>query len=457
MSHVHLSRELLHAVAEQRVPPQIATDLMIEHLLGRCPTCAEEVGRWLAWKDVRNTPEGAGGLVTALRLLLDRLPAELAASEQALRRARRDVARLRGLPPEERRPAAERARQGCRGTAFASLCLEEARSCLPGQPRDALGWAEAAVFGATWAGPSRQPRVPAATQALRARALAHRGNALRILERLEDAEDDFDRALALLRDGGVTDLAAQAEVATLEASLHRDRRRFAAAEGALHVAGLLQTVREDRPALAKARLMQGTVYHAWGRPEDALVAAEAAEEALEGNGFPPPRLRLAVRHNRGFYLCELGRFADAREVLEASRDLYAQFDDAWTRLRLAWLEGKLGAGLGRDGEAEERFRAARDGFLTEGSAYDAALVSLELAALYLHRGRCAEVRELAEEMVATFRRLGVHREAVEAAGLFARAAAQEALTAAFLARLAHYLRQARCGPAFAFQPHGNLQ
>jgi hypothetical protein len=452
MSHVHLSRELLHAVAEERVPRGIATDLMIEHLLGRCPTCAGEIARWGAWKAVRDTPDGASGVVTALRGLLDRLPGELAAGEAALRRARRDVARLGKLPPEERRPAAERAQTRCRGDAFAARCLAEARACLPGQPREALGWAEAAVFGATWAGPQPEPYVPPATRALQARAHAHRGNALRILERLDDAEDDFERALALLRHGGVTDLAAHAEVATLEASLHRDRRHFAAAEGALHVAALLHTVRTDRPELARARLMQGTVYHAWGRPEAALEAAEAAEAALEENGSPPPRLRLAVRHNRADYLCELGRFADAREVLEASRDLYDRFDDAWTRLRLAWLEGKLAAGLGRDGEAEARFRAARDGFLAEGSAYDAALVSLELAALYLHQGRCAEVRELAEAMVATFRRLGVHREAVEAAQLFARAAAREALTAGFLARLAHYLRQARSGPGLAFQP-----
>jgi hypothetical protein len=447
MTDVHLSRELLRATADGRVPKEITSELAFEHLLALCPTCREEFLRYAAWQKLRDTPEGAAGLTTAFGLLLGRLPGNLADHAVADERARRDVARLRKLPPEERLPAVKRARTRCRGAAFAARCLEEARAALPGRPRDALAWAEAAAHGATWAAG------PAPTlAALLALAAAHRGNALRVLERFDEAEAAIARAGDLLRDTGVADLAVHAEVAALEASLHRDRRRFRAAESALQVASLLHAAREDRPALAKMRLKRGTLYHAWGRPEEALAAAEAAEEALAGSEDAAPRLRLAVRHNRADYLCELARFADAREVLEASRDLYARFDDAWTRLRLAWLEGKLAAGLGWDGEAEGHLRAARDGFRAEGSAYDTALVSLELAGLYLAQNRCSEVREIAQEMVATFRRLGVHREAVEAARLFARAAAKEALTARFLARLAHYLRQARCGPPLAFRP-----
>lgn len=367
MSDIHLSRELLRATADGRVPGEITRQVAFEHLLARCPTCAGEVSRFAAWKALRGTPEGAAGVASALGLLLDRLPGELAEHEAKRERARRDVARLRKLPPEERLAPVECARTRFRGPVFGALCLEEARAALPGRPRDALAWADAAAFGAYSVPDSevRTRQAERAVTALQALATAHRGNALRILERFEEAERAIEHAGAILREYGVTDLGAQAEVAALEASLLRARRRFRAAESALQVASLLHAVRDDRPALARTRLTRGTLYHAWGRTEEALAAAEAAEEALNGLAEAAPRLRLAVRHNRADYLCELARFADAREVLEASRDLYARFDDAWTRLRLAWLEGKLAAGLGRDEEAEEHLRAARDGFRAE--------------------------------------------------------------------------------------------
>ena len=42
-------------------------------------------------------------------------------------------------------------------------------------------------------------------------------------------------------------------------------------------------------------------------------------------------------------------------------------------------EGLIAAGTGSSGVAEARFLEVREGFLREGNAYDAALVSLDLA------------------------------------------------------------------------------
>jgi hypothetical protein len=42
------------------------------------------------------------------------------------------------------------------------------------------------------------------------------------------------------------------------------------------------------------------------------------------------------------------------------------------------------------------------------------MVGLELAALWQRQGRAAQVQELAEEMYATFKDLGVHAEAAKA-------------------------------------------
>lgn len=450
MSHCHLSREILRAAADGRLPEGTAGEIALEHLAARCPTCRREVRRFLAWKESRGAPGWGWRTWTALEHLVGRLPGELRAAEEQLRRARRDLEELRPLPVEERRARMERARTRFRGPYLAELLLAEARRCLPERPGEASAWADAAHFAAFWA-PAPEGRPESAGDpswwprcaALEGRALAHLGNALRIEERLEEAEGAFAMAWERLREGGATDLAAHAEVACLEASLHRARRRLSEAVSAVHFASLLHAVLGDVAALARARLTRGTLYQAWGRPGEALEAAGAAEEALDR--LPEgaePRLRLAARHNRADFLCDLGRFAEAAELLEASRGLYEGFRDPWTRSRLAWLEGKIARGLGRDGEAEARLRAAREGFLAEGAAYDAALVSLELAGLYLDQGRTSDVLALARGMVETFRRLEVHREARAAAAIFARAAAAEAVTAELLHRLARELREA---------------
>ncbi|HEX3554365.1 MAG TPA: hypothetical protein VIA62_14155 [Thermoanaerobaculia bacterium] len=78
--------------------------------------------------------------------------------------------------------------------------------------------------------------------------------------------------------------------------------------------------------------------------------------------------------------------------------------------RVVWLEGKVAAGLGRAGEACADFERVRRVFHRCGLAFDYALVSLELALILLEQGHTAEVRTIAEEMLAIFRAQEVERE-----------------------------------------------
>jgi tetratricopeptide (TPR) repeat protein len=163
-------------------------------------------------------------------------------------------------------------------------------------------------------------------------------------------------------------------------------------------------------------LTLGTLYYHQG---DYARAAEVTRQAVEI--FPAdhdPRFVLSTRHNLMLYLCEAGDHAAAAAELREHGDLYRQFPDAWTQLRLGWLEGKIAAGMGDAAAAEEHFLAVRDGFLREGAGYDAALVCLDLALLYARQGRTAELRRMAEEMVPVFAAEDVHREAIAALLLF---------------------------------------
>ena len=84
-------------------------------------------------------------------------------------------------------------------------------------------------------------------------------------------------------------------------------------------------------------------------------------------------------------------------------------------------------------------------------AYDAALVSLELSALYLEQGRTAEVRTLASEMAWVFKAQGVHREALAALGLFCQAAKADNLSVELARRLVSYLGRARHDQELRFE------
>lgn len=453
MGSVHLSKELLEAVASGRLEPEVLQEMLLDHLTEHCSTCEDAVASWSGWRRFRGTPRGAAGVVQALRFLLARVPDAGRAALEADRQAREDLEALRPLPHPERQERLGHGLGRFGGPALASLCLEEARRSLPAHPRTAWEWAVAAEQAAlrTW-DPSALDRA----DALVALAMAHQGNALRALERFPAAEEHFARTEGMVRVGAVSDLSDLAEIHCLEASLHRAVRRFEASERCLLQAGLLYRVARDRAREASSLVTLSTLYQAQGWSARALETVERAEAVLRTlPEAPDSRLLLVVKHNRAHFLCELGRHVDAAEALEDARPLYDLFDDAWTQLRLAWLEGTIARGRGDLERAEELLRAAREGFLAQESAYDAALVSLELAGLYLDQGRTAAVRRLAEEMVGTFRFLGVRREALAAAALFAEAAARERVTAELMARLALYLHQAQGpGPIPAFDPRG---
>jgi hypothetical protein len=98
------------------------------------------------------------------------------------------------------------------------------------------------------------------------------------------------------------------------------------------------------------------------------------------------------------------------------------------------------------------FLEARDGFAGRDNGYDAALVSLELALLYVDQGRTGEVKELARAMVPIFRAQDVHREALAALAVFLEAASREQVSRELVECLADYLRQARNDPSLLFEP-----
>ena len=84
-------------------------------------------------------------------------------------------------------------------------------------------------------------------------------------------------------------------------------------------------------------------------------------------------------------------------------------------------------------------------FLEMRKSSDAALVSLDLAALLAGQGRTEELKVLAAEILPVFESREVHREAMASLLLFQQACAEERATLELIQQIAAALRRDRRG------------
>jgi len=297
---------------------------------------------------------------------------------------------------------------------------------------------------------SSAPAQSDALAGLRARAWAQLGNALRIGSDLEGAATAFRSAEALLAANPRLGLLDKARVFDLKSSLCRDRRQFAEA------ARLLDRVitiyrRLDLPNLmGRALAQKGLLVFSTRDVEGSMVLLRRALELIDPH--EDPRWYLIVRHNLIWALVDDGKPREAFALLFHTRPLYLKMGDRMNLLRLRWLEGHVAQGLHRLEQAEAAFREVRDAFVELGIEYDAALVSLDLAAVFAQQGRTTEMRELAEEMLVFFEAHQILPEAMAALLVFCNAARMEQAGLALVQEVAAFLKQARNAPDLRFAP-----
>ncbi len=281
---------------------------------------------------------------------------------------------------------------------------------------------------------------------LRAQAWRQYGNALRVLGRLPEAEEAFVTAKSYL-DAGTRDPLQRARLSTQTASLRYFQRRFAEAIELAEEAGLVYEELGDTHSFASSMVQKAIACLYAGEAEDAVRVLNQAIPLIDADG--DPHLLLAACHNLVRCYIDLGRPEQALSIYFETRVLYKRFSDPLIRLRLAWQEGQLLRDMGHLQAAEGVLLQARQGFVERQLHYEAALISLDLAAVYVRLQSDRELHHTVAETIPIFRALGVDREAL-ASLLQLRQLSHQSRQALELIRLLNN-RIEQVSPQYAFQ------
>jgi tetratricopeptide (TPR) repeat protein len=277
---------------------------------------------------------------------------------------------------------------------------------------------------------------PGSVEAAKVRTWAYLGNAFRVLGDFRQAESAFQTAEMFLSRSWLDPLD-EALILELKAPLRRAQRRFDEALDLL--ADAIAIYREvNEPHLqGRALMTRGLALQYKGDYEAAADCFRASLYLLDG--LREPRLVGMSQFNLIGCLQDAGRSMEAAALIPDARRIMAQVGTRSDQRRLRWTEGKVAASLGRYGEAEDAFRELRRIFVEDGIAFEAALVSLELATLYMRQRRIEETKRLAAEILPIFQSREVYREALAALIVFQQAAEMEQLTVGLVEEIAAYL------------------
>lgn len=414
----HLTLETLTRLLAGTLEHEEMLQRVVPHLLERCERCRALFGE-----------------IEALKEEFDHWNEEVAVFEG--REAPALYSRLEGLPFEQQIPRVDEL-EDFHTWGLCQHLLALSRKAVFDDPGRAAELANLALRVVRHLGEVYHPDW---VRDLRARCFAHLGNARRVLGELRGADDAFRKAEDCLARGGTGSSRIRAEIVDLKGSLRFAQRRMDEAVAQADLALSLYREAEDAHGIAKMLLQKAQTLAEVGelRAANDLLRQATAEIDRERE----PHLYACAQFNLVWVLIHSGDFMEAERLLGIARPSVIAQGRPLDLVRLRWAEGSIDFGLGRIGPAEAAFREVQRDFLERGMGYDAALVSLDLAALYAQEGETESLKRLAVELMPVFEARDVHREAIVSLLLFQRACEEERLTAEMARQLASELRRQR--------------
>lgn len=426
------------------------------HLLSGCSECQQATSRLWEPEDIFEEPElildaseEEEEAADEYDAVLDRVFGKVAATEALVVEQRKTADKL--LEELRQYPAARQRMLLSNSPRFRNrtLCerlIEESHEAGFQDPRAAIDWAQLATFLADLL-TVEECGGQELRDGLRARAWAQLSNAYRVNADLMAAEENAAVAEALLNDGRLS-LLDKARVLALIATLRRDQQRLADALQLFDRTVTIYRKLGQWGMLGRTLLQKALVFTEVGDIESQMKLLRQALDLIDPEA--EPRVFLTARHNLIHALHDSGRSREAFALLFHTRPLYLKMGDRLSLLRLRWLEGLVAFGLNRLEQAEVAFREIREGFLELGLSYEVALAALDLASVYIARGRSAEVLVLAEETLTIFQAHNRHQGALAALLVFSSAARMDQAGMDLVREISSFLKRARNNPDLRF-------
>lgn len=442
MSDQHPTPDELSALARGALAPQRSLEVTL-HLLGGCRSCRPVVFPTMEAVEAAAPPPGDYDKV------VERALAAALRQRESYQGEREQVRRIVAKLAEGGRAAIEGVVRRESGAPLIEALLERSWALRHEDPAltAELAWSATTAAADLDLGPQGAKRAAD----LRFRAWSELGNALRVAEDFDGAEKAFDTALGHWT-AGTLDETLLARYLDLRASLHRARREPGPAQAALAVACSIY-LRYGQRHLA-GRAMIGHAIHTGlsGDPEAALQLINNGLFLVEEQREPD--LVIAAVHNQIHFLIDCEKYDEARKLLFLNRGRFLRATAAGhiSDLKMRWLEGRIDAGRGQLHRAEEVLREVRDGFEAVGLGYNAAQVTLELAAVTLRQGRAAEASALVLAAAEAFTALRIHRQMLMAVLYLRETVLGGMAEVPLLEEVSAFLRRAEHDASVRFEP-----
>jgi tetratricopeptide (TPR) repeat protein len=446
MTDRHPDRKTLERFLEDGLPE--GESRVLQRHLFLCPVCEERMIALLPGP-LSSPPAFSDGPRRLIQPLLTGQRAGIASRRCALAAARLRAPELwRELEPnpQERRRSMIWEDSRFQSWGLFELLVERARQAVLADPRRAEDLLRLALDVAEQLRPEEHG--PGSGEAAKARAWAWLGNASRVLGDFRQAEAAFQTA-ELYFSRSWLDPLDEALLLELKAPLRRAQHRFEEALELLEDAIAIYREVNEPHFQGRALLVKGLALRYKGDLKGSSDCFRTSLFLLDGTR--EPRLLVSGQYNLIGCLQDAGRNSEALALIPEARKMIEQAGTQADLMRLRWLEGRVLASLGRLAEAEEALAEVRETFVEDGVAFDAALVSLDLATVYLRQDRPFETKLLAAEILPVFQSREIYQEALASLIVFHKAAEREQLTLGLVEEIATYLEEARNNPHLRFR------
>jgi tetratricopeptide (TPR) repeat protein len=273
---------------------------------------------------------------------------------------------------------------------------------------------------------------------LEARAWGELANAYRVLDDLDRSEEALYTAVRRF-DQGTGDLLLLARLDDVAASFFAARREFDDAFRSLDEALAIYTEARERHRAGRVLIKIGLFSGYDGDYEEGIALIHRGLTEIDRDR--DPGLVYSALHNIFLFTVELEDYQEAQVLLTLLRPLVRERAGRVDQLKIGWIEGKIAAGLKDFREAEGLLVRAREELLKAGLIYISAIAGLDLAALFFRERRTAELGALVADMVGTFRRMRVKREALAALLMLERAVLRDRVSLELIEKAAETIRR----------------